>query len=798
MERFRPRDDAGFVSRLVLFVMISGLCGLLVAGITLPVLGGVGLIARDSANGFESLPAELEIPPLPERSRILAADGSLIATFYYENRISVPISDVAPVMRKAVIAIEDSRFYDHGGIDLRGTIRALVNNQSGKDVQGGSTLTQQYVKQVLLETASNIQDPKKRAAAQKAATAQTYTRKLRELRYAVALEEQYSKQEILERYLNIAFFGASSYGVEAAAKRYFNTHARDLTLPQAALLAGIVQQPTAFDPTRNPDAALTRRNVVLARMAQVGLIPKAEADAAQATPLGLNPPKRVGQNGCQDSKVAFFCDFVLKTILNDKTFGAKREDRVRLLLRGGLTITTTLDRNAQANAQQALADHVNPTDDVASALVSVQPGTGQIRAMAVSRAYGDRKKKGEIKFNPATDRAYGGSMGFQAGSTFKVFVAAAALEDGYPFSYPIYSPYRKEIGDVKWCGGTLTDQWDPANESSSENGTYTLQTGIEDSVNTYFAQLEERVGVCRPAHIAADLGVTTADGKPLAQIKSFTLGTNLVSPLTMAEAYATFAARGTHCNSIAILEVTDPSGNRLPVPAADCQQVLDQNIADGMNELLQGVMTRGTGVRAAIGRPAAGKTGTTDSRYQVWFVGYTPDLATAVWAGNPSPPKGGYPLSNISIGGVFYGDVCGGCLPGPIWKQMMSATLADTPVSSFTNAEDNVRNGDSITVPSVTGKSVEEAKALLRAAKLDPVVSGNQVYVSYAPAGTVAYSYPGRDAAVYPGQRVVIYVSAGPPAPPETTVPTGGGGGGGGPQPSPGDTCGSSNRPGCR
>jgi membrane peptidoglycan carboxypeptidase len=801
MERLRPRDDAGFVSRLVLFVLISGLCGLLVAGITLPVLGGLGLVARDSANGFESLPAELEIPPLPERSRILAADGSLIATFYYENRISVPISDVAPVMRKAVIAIEDSRFYDHGGIDLRGTIRALVNNQSGKDVQGGSTLTQQYVKQVLLETASNIQDPKKQAAAQKAATAQTYTRKLRELRYAVALEEQYSKQEILERYLNIAFFGASSYGVEAAAKRYFNTHARDLTLPQAALLAGIVQQPTAFDPTRNPDAALTRRNTVLARMAEVGLVPKADADAAAATPLGLNPPKRVGQNGCQDSKVAFFCDFVLKTILNDKVFGAKREERVRLLLRGGLTITTTLDRDAQANAQEALADHVNPTDEVASALVSVQPGTGQIRAMAVSRAYGDRKKKGEIKFNPATDRAYGGSSGFQAGSTFKPFVAAAALEDGYPFDYAIYAPYQAHIGDVKGCGGMLTDKWDPYNETPSENGTYTLQTGIEGSINTYFAQLEERVGVCRPWQIAEALGMNRADGKPLVgPYKTFTLGVDEVSPLSMAEAYATFAARGTHCTSVAILEITDPAGNRLSVPQADCEQAIDQNIADGMNELLQGVIERGTGVRASIGRPAAGKTGTTNRRVSVWFVGYTPDLATAVWAGNPSPPAGGYPLQNRLIGGVYYGDVCGGCLPGPIWQQMMSRTLADTPVSSFTDAEDKVRNGDSITVPSVTGKSVDEAKSLLRKANLDPVVSGNKVYVSYAPAGTVAYSYPGRDASVYPGQRVVIYVSAGAPAPPETTVPSGGGGGGGdpGPQPSPGDTCGNSNRPGCR
>ena len=228
-----------------------------------------------------------------------------------------------------------------------------------------------------------------------------------------------------------------------------------------------------------------------------------------------------------------------------------------------------------------------------------------------------------------------------------------------------------------------------------------------------------------------------ADGKPLVgPYKTFTLGVDEVSPLSMAEAYATFAARGTHCTSVAILEITDPAGNRLSVPQADCEQAIDQNIADGMNELLQGVIERGTGARAAIGRPAAGKTGTTNRRVSVWFVGYTPDLATAVWAGNPSPPAGGYPLQNRQIGGVYYDDVCGGCLPGPIWQQMMSRTLAGTPVSSFTDAEDTVRNGDSITVPSVTGKSVDEAKALLRAAKLDPVVSGNKVYVSYAPAGT--------------------------------------------------------------
>jgi membrane peptidoglycan carboxypeptidase len=776
----RPPSDGGFVSRLVLFVLVSVLCGLLVAGVTLPLVGGLGLAARSGADGFESLPAELTIPPLAERSRILASDGSQIATFYAENRVSVPLSQVAPVMRQAIVAIEDSRFYQHGGIDLRGTVRALVNNSSGHDVQGGSTLTQQYVKQVLLESAAEIKDPKQRAAAEQAATAQSYTRKLRELRYSVALEEKYSKSQILERYLNIAYFGAGAHGIEAAARRYFGVHAVNLTLPQAAMLAGIVQQPSAFDPIANPKPALARRNIVLDRMAQVGVASQADVDAAKATPLALKP-KNPG-NGCEVSKVPFFCDFVLKTILNDKVFGATRADRTNLLLRGGLTITTTLDPKAQRYAQQALADHVNKTDKVASALVSVQPGTGRIKAMAVSRGYG--KGKGQIQFNPATDRAYGGSSGFQAGSTFKVFVAAAALEQGYPFSYPIFAPYHKSIGDVAWCGGTLTDPWDPHNESQSENGTYTLQTGINDSVNTYFAQLEERVGVCRPARIASDLGVRQADGSQLQQIKSFTLGTNLVSPLTMAEAYATFAARGNHCNAVPILEVTDPSGKRLPVPQAHCQQVLDPKIADGMNQLLQGVMTSGTGTRAAISRPSAGKTGTTDNRYQVWFIGYTPDLATAVWAGNPSPPKGGYPLSNISIGGVFYGDVCGGCLPGPIWKEMMSNTLAGTPVSSFTPASSDVTNGSGATVPSVSGQSVIQAKATLRAAHLNPVVSGSPVYVSYTPAGTVAYSYPATGSTAYPGERVTIYVSAGPPP--------------GGPSPNPTDTCGTSHRPGCR
>ena len=580
----------------------------------------------------------------------------------------MPISEVAPVMRKAVIAIEDSRFYEHGGIDLRGTLRAFVNNQSGEDVQGGSTLTQQYVKQVLLEAAANIKDEKKRAEAQKAATAQSYTRKLRELRYAVALEEKYTKEQILERYLNIAYFGAGAYGVEAAAKRYFSTHARDLTLAAGRAAR---RHRAAADGVR-PDPQPGARRWPAATSCSTGWPrsgwrPSRRSTRRRPPTLDLKPSKRSRQNGCQDSKVAFFCDFVLKTIQNDKAFGAER-DRTGpgCCCAAASPSPRPSTARRRSNAQESLADHVEPDRrgrlraGVGAARHRADPGDGGQPRLR-------RQKKGEIKFNPATDRAYGGSSGFQAGSTFKPFVAAAALEKGYPFSYPIYAPYQADIGDVQGCNETLHRRVGarttrPAartaptrcRPASRARSTPTSPSSRSGSASAGRRQIAES-----PRHAPRR---RQAARRRSSRSRS---GVDEVSPLSMAEAYATFAARGMHCNSIAILEVTDPSGNRLPVPQADCKQVLDQDIADGINELLQGVIERGTGTRAAIGRPAAGKTGTTNRRVSVWFVGYTPDLATAVWAGNPSPPTGGYPLQNRLIGGVYYGDVCGGCLPGP-------------------------------------------------------------------------------------------------------------------------------------
>ncbi len=757
-----PSGATGAISRGLLFLGVSVLAGVLVAGLVLPVLGSLGLAARESAEGFESLPAELETPPLPERSRILAADGSLIATFYYENRVSIPLSEVSPLMRQATVAIEDARFYEHSGIDLRGTMRAFINNQAGEDVQGGSTLTQQYVKQVLLESAQDIKDKNERIEAQKAATEQSYSRKLRELRYAISLEEKLSKDEILERYLNIAYFGAGAYGVEAAARHYFSVTAKKLNLAQAATLAGIVQQPTAFDPTRNPELALERRNVVLSRIGEVGYATPQEVAEAKATKLNLKLSKNTG-NGCQTSAVAFFCDFVLKTILNDPAFGPEKEERLRLLLRGGLTIKTTLDRKVQRAAQRALREYVHPRDKVASALASVQPGTGEIKAIAVSRGFGDGK--GQIKFNPATDKAYGGSNGFEPGSAMKPFVAAAALEQGIPFGYRIHSPYQKTIGDVKTCDGSvLKEDWSPRNESGG--GSHTLQTGIANSVNTYFAQLEERTGVCRPVRIATGLGLTKANGDPLDQLKSFTLGPQAVSPLAMAEAYAAFAARGEHCTAIAILSVVDREGRRLNVPQADCKQVIDAKIADGMNALLQGVMTAGTGRGVALDRPSAGKTGTHE-RIHVWFVGYVPQLATAVWAGNPSPSGKPYRLENRTIGGRYYASVCGGCLPGPIWQQMMTGALKGVPERGFARPPSEVIRGDAIRVPSVSGLSVSSARDRLQAAGFSVQVANDRVRSLGVRRGLVAYSFPGGGASAFQGQTITLYVSSGPPPIPQ-------------------------------
>ncbi len=789
------RDDrgetlAGVLALLTSLVATSVVAGLIVAGLAMPAVGAAGATARAGVGFFDSLPAELKAEPLAQQSRILAADGSLIATFYSENRIVVPLEQVAPVMQKAQVAIEDSRFYEHGGVDLRGIARAAVNNATTNSVQGASTLTQQYVKLTLQENAVYANDKE----AVQAASAQNLPRKIKELKLAVTLEEQQSKNQILQGYLNIAYFGDSAYGVEAASRHYFGINASRLSLPQAALLAGIVQQPIAFNPRQHPKAANARRNVVLARMLQTGVIKKADHDKAVKTPMRLKISPT--GNGCDVSGYGYFCNYVYQSLLQDKTFGATPAERRKLILRGGLRIATTLDPRMQRMAQAAVNERVPASNKagVGAAISVVEPGTGKVLAMAQNTMYRNKAGAGYTATNYNVDRALGGGQGFQTGSTFKAFTLAAALKEGRPLSSTILAPPGGtpfSRSDFKYCDagqGYAPPSYRPFNSEGGEQGNLTLLQATADSVNTAFVNLEAQVGVCEVRDMAESLGVHLGapstvqpygtDGQASNRLRpyaSLTLGSETVAPLTMAAAYATFAAGGVYCAPIQITAVQGLDGKARPAPKPSCSQALDADVAAGVTRALEGVITNGTARGSSIGRPAAGKTGTTNLSTNVWFAGYTPQLSAAVWVGHPV--RNSKSLNGMYLGGRSYGHVFGATISAPIWEQFMRAASKGMPRQDFAAPTDKMVVGERVGVPSTYGQSEASARDEITAAGLNPQVSSSR-QASSQPRGTVVGSSPRSGARVPPGSSVTLFLSSGvapqAPAPPSapTTPPT--------------------------
>ncbi|MEU1299371.1 transglycosylase domain-containing protein [Streptomyces shenzhenensis] len=664
------------------FLGVSVLAGAVMAGIALPAAGALGLAAKGSVQGFDEIPANLKSPQLSQRTTILDNQGQQIATVYSRDRTVVDLKDISPYLQKAIVAIEDSRFYLHGAVDLQGVLRAVNKNaQSGGVAQGASTLTQQLVKNYFVEEAGD--DPTKVAQA----TQQTLGRKIRELKYAIQIEEKLGKKKILENYLNITFFGQQAYGVEAAAQRYFSKHAKDLNLQESALLAGIVQSPSRYDPVNDEAEATKRRNVVLQRMAEVGDLSQQEADKAKEAPLGLNVSQP--KNGCITAAkgAGFFCKYVENVFLSDPVFGKTKEARAKIWNRGGLTIRTTLDPQAQASVQASLKNHINKSDSVAAAATLVEPGTGKIVGMGQSKPYGYAKD--ETEYNYSVDRDMGGSnFGFPTGSTFKPFVAAAAIEGGKPATQEYSSPYKMEYpGPVQRCDSqpyVNRDRTTVENEDESEVGPYRLKEAMAKSVNTYFVQMIADIGLCPVMKMADGLHVVQGNGDKLPEEPAIALGSVGLSPLTMANAYATFAARGMYCTPIAIESISQRVGNErksLEVPKSTCSRAMSEQTADTVNTLLRGVVDSGTGQQAGLtDRESAGKTGTTDERRNAWFVGYTPNLSGAVWVGGP---KQNVKMRNITIGGVFRPLVYGGEVPGPIWKDAMTGALQGKPVQSF-------------------------------------------------------------------------------------------------------------------
>jgi len=757
--------------RIALFVLASLLAGVIAAGLALPAIGFAGLSAKRAAQTFEALPAELQTPALAQRTRILAADGTPIATFYSENRVYVPLRRIAPVMRQAIVAIEDSRFYEHGGIDLRGTLRALLTNaESGGVTQGGSTLTQQYVKNVLLTVAKTKKE-------REAATARSFSRKIREARLALGLEQQLSKNQILEGYLNIAYFGAGAYGIETAAHRYFSKPASKLTLGEAATLAGIVQYPTAFDALAHPNASQDRRNVVLQRMVDVGDITQAQADAAAAKPLKSMLKASDAPNGCTSSIAPWFCDYVYRTMLSDPAYGATLKQRENLIRGGGLVVRTTLDLADQKHAQSAVSNGIPAKDpsQVGDAIVMVQPGTGKVLAMAQNHSYGtSRKELGVTAYNYSVDSAYGGTYGMQAGSTFKAFTLAAALSKGIPIDETLTAPAQGYYvtGDFTSCSGApvgISPPWTPVNSTISGSNSLNMRYGTAWSVNTFFTELEKQVGLCNVITTAEKLGVHTGSGGRLPDVASFTLGTVPVTPLTMANAYATFAARGRYCDPIVVTSVTQ-RGKKLPVPSANCHQAIDPAVADGVNSLLAGVIDGPipgrTGAAMTLGRPVAGKTGTTENNAEVWFVGYTPNLAAAVWVGDPRGDGPANDLVNITINGTYYYRAYGGLLAGPIWRSAMLAGVSRLPVQYFNTVDPSLVYGAQVVVPDVLGLSPSEAESKLKAAGFQTTLSVTRVDSTY-PAGAVGKTSPAPGSTTTAGTVVTLYVSTGVPPKPK-------------------------------
>ena len=777
--RAREKGDRGVVQSVVLFLGVSVLSGALAAGLAIPFAGLAGFGTEKTAETLQDLPVELKTDPLAVKSKMVAADGSLIATLFEQNRVPVKLSQVAPIMRKAIVSIEDDRFYEHGALDAKGTLRALVRNQSDGGVsQGGSSITQQFVKLSLIEKARTPEEVK-------AATAETYQRKIAELRYAVAVEKQYSKDEILEKYLNLANFGDGAYGIEAASLHYFSVHASQLNLQQAAMLAGLVKNPTGYDPTNYAKRAKDRRDVVINRMKELNVVTAKQAADAIRTPV-IDPKKlRKDPNGCATSRYPFYCEWVMSKLVDSKLFGNNKKTSEHNIKTAGLIIKTGLDPKIQAAAQASINKNSKPTDQAVSAITIVEPGTGIVKAMAQSRPYGNGKGNTTTAYNYNTEKSYaGGYGGFQNGSTMKAFTIAAAIQKGFPTTHRINSPDTLDLSNARFstCDGytQAQDNYHPKN-STKGGGDLTMVQAAQHSTNTYFLQLSEQVGLCQIGKVAAALGMKDGQtGEPLQQVVSMTLGVGLVTPLMLSNAYATFAAHGKYCAPVSVTSVLNAAGKQVGSFGPNCKQAIDAKVADGTTYVLKQVMQPGgTGAHLNFGpSELAGKTGTINENKAVWFSGYSSRLAAA------SVVADVHPTSRSLVGQTHDGDelsfseVSGSGVAGPIWEDALKAALKGGPTTHFTQPDDKTIRGDVKDIPFVNGMTPQDAISKLQQAGFE-VDTANGTVKSDEQAGTVAWTSPRQSEGAPEGSRITLYISDGskgqlPPNPPGTPTTPGG------------------------
>ena len=627
-----PRGRAiRVLERAVALVLVTFM---MVAMIALAVGATVGRIS-----GAVKRYADVSIPSIPvgpQTTFVYDSKGNQITALHAEiNRVIVPLAEISPNLRDAVISVEDKGFYRHGGVDVPAIVRAAWENTvNGRIEQGGSTITQQYVKNVFT------------------GGERTFARKMHEAILAMKLENQYSKNEILEKYLNTVYFGHGAYGAQAAALTYFGVPASKLRITQAALLAGLIAAPGRWDPARDPELAIDRRNLVLDRMASQGYISAEDGARYQKKPIRLPGLKDPGT--------------LYPYFVQDVTSQLQAREGVTRTFEGGLRVRTTVDPTMQQAAERAVQHHLPDPADPSAALVAIDPSTGEIRAMVGGRDFEKRK------FNLATQGHR------QTGSAAKTFTLTAAVEKGISLNTVWRGPSSIEIDD-KRCLGPDPDNpgqdkpWEVGNYSDGEAGTFSLAQAIAHSVNTVFAQLVVDVGPDQVVRVMRDLGVRQSN---LEAVCSITLGSQAITPMEMTSSYATLAARGVFHPPVAITEIATASGQVLEKASLRGERVMEQNDADVVTHALQGVVQGGTGTAAGIGRPVAGKTGTGQNHQDAWFCGYTPQLATCVWVGYR---KGEIPMHNIH----GFANVFGGSIPAMIWHDFMAKAMQTQPVQNF-------------------------------------------------------------------------------------------------------------------
>lgn len=653
-------------------------------------------------------------PPIPDQtSRIYGADGSTIASLHaVENREVVAITEMAQAARNSVIAIEDPSFFDHDGVDYKAIGRALVRNvEAGEPTQGGSTITQQYVKNTLV------------------GSERTYERKLREAGYAMQIERSYPKEKILELYMNTVYFGRGAYGIQAAASLYFNKNASELTLGEAAMLAGMIQSPANWDPYADLEGCLRRRERVFDQLVATGKYPKADIEAARAAGVIMAPFSDLDR-----FRAPYFVDFIRQWILNDSYFGDTPSQRADLLYKGGLRIETTLDPAIQTSAENAIGRVLSKPNDPYAALVAVDSRSGALRAIVGGRDYFSSDDP-KAKFNMATQAKR------QPGSSFKPIVLATALSNGITDDKVYRGGARIAIPIP---GGEI---WDVKNFDEHAYGSMDVRTATTFSVNVVYAQMMKELGPTRVVTMAHKMGIRS----DLRAVYAVGLGSEEVTPLEMASAFQTLANAGKHIEPYAVTRITNAKGEIIYEVDSKPEQALDPAVAAETTDILQEVMKQGTGVDARIGRPAAGKTGTSEHNADAWFVGYTPDLVASVWIGFP---EGNVPM----VPPRTRETVLGGTWPAAIWQQFMAESLAEVPVSDFEDPGGPLPLSGIEPLPDFTGRPVSEADGYLTG--LGYKVVKKYEYNSDWPPDRILRQDPQPGAQVRLGGTVTIWISS--------------------------------------